>query len=535
MNTLSRPEQIKHQSLVVKLTSFLAIFILVSGLLLGMALAWMYSHYENKRLVETLSTELEIVSYAASAGVEFNDLKTIEEGVLLLRNVKEFVNVRVTNLEGAILFERDFSRGKKVSRGYDFLVTVPVFNAVNAKVGQIEAVATSAYLNVIIRRTLWVVLVAGFPSAVLAIFFVAFFLRKFLAPLGRLKEAIDRVSKDGFTGRVDVVSNDEVGDLALSFNAMSENLRNTTVSRNDLIREVDERVKAQENLQRMLEEARRMQEALRSAQERLVQSEKLAAIGQLAAGVAHEINNPAGFVASNLEVLETYVAVYLKVLGLAEKLKGAVERQSWVEASAAAGQMEQLIISHRIRYIVSDSQQLVHQSRDGIDRIKKIVTDLKVFAHEGTKWLEECVKIEIVIEMALSIAHNELRYRIDLRKDYGNTLPVNCCVQKMGQVFLNLIVNAAQAISGDGIITIKTYQEPGSVCVDVIDTGCGISEANMKKIFDPFFTTKPIGTGTGLGLSISYELVKKQGGEIRVRSVEGKGSTFTVVLPLSGL
>ncbi len=507
MNIMPRIRWLPRQSLMVKLISFLGLGILVSGVLLGILLAWTYAHYENRRLVDTLSKELEIVSYAMSAGVEFNDVQTIEEGVLLLRNVREFMHVRVVKMDGNVLLAKDFPRKNKISRVYDFSVTAPIFNAVNVKVGQIEAVATSGYLRANIQRTSWIVLAASFPVVLLAMLLVVLFLRKFLAPLGRLKAAIDRVSKDGFIGRVDVVSNDEVGELARSFNAMSENLRETTVSRDEL----------------------------RSAQARLVQSEKLAAIGQLAAGVAHEINNPAGFVASNLEILETYVAAYLKMLGLSAQLKVAVERRVWDEAVAVALQMHLATDALRMGYIIADSEHLVRQSREGVSRIEKIVADLKVFAYEGAQWFEESVKIENVIEMTLGIAHNEMRYRIDLRKDYGDTPQIRCNVQKMGQVFLNLIVNAAQAIPAEGIITIRTYQEPGYVCIDITDTGCGISDDNLKKIFDPFFTTKPIGKGTGLGLSISYELVKKHGGTIRVRSAEGQGSTFTVALPFVGL
>ncbi len=537
----------KRQSLIFKLISFVSMFILAAGIFLGIVLALTYAHYEDRRLTETLSKELEIVSYAASAGLEFNDIKTVEEAVLQLRNVREFVRVRVMTPDGHILVAKDFNRdGKNAGSGY-FTVSAPVFNAVSARVGQIEATATSRYLRANISHTLWIVLTAAVPIAFLAIFFLSFYFRKFLMPLGRLREAIDKVSEEGFIGRVDVVSNDEVGELAVSFNAMSANLRDTTVSRDELVREMGERMKAQksleaantqlkqnqENLQNMLEESRRMQEQLKSARDRLVQAEKLAAIGQLAAGVAHEINNPASFVASNLEVLQTYVAGYLRMLRLARVMKGAVERKAWGEAAAVVVAIGQLETELNMNYIISDSEHIVQQSRDGIGRIEKIVADLKIFAHEGTRWFEELVKIENVIEMALSIAHNELRYRIDLRKEYGDTPQVRCSVQKMGQVFLNLLINAAQAIQDKGVIAIRTYVDAGHVCVDISDTGCGITEENLKKVFDPFFTTKPVGKGTGLGLSISYELVKKQGGEIHVKSTDGKGATFTVRLPIS--
>ncbi len=286
-------------------------------------------------------------------------------------------------------------------------------------------------------------------------------------------------------------------------------------------------------IRRTTRELDKTSEQLQTAQARLVQSEKMASIGQLAAGVAHEINNPAGFVASNLEVLETYISGYLRMIALMNKLTGAVARGQGSEVAAVIAEIKCFEETANFGYIIKDSENLLKQSRDGISRIEKIVSDLKTFAHEDIQWLDESTKIEDVLELALGIAQNELKYRVDLRKDYGETPPVRCNVQKMGQVFLNLLVNAAQAIPDKGSIAVQTYFKGGFVCVDISDTGCGISKENLKKIFDPFFTTKPAGKGTGLGLSISYELVKKQGGEIVVRSVVGEGTTFTVMLPLT--
>ncbi len=280
------------------------------------------------------------------------------------------------------------------------------------------------------------------------------------------------------------------------------------------------------------EELRRAYENLNTAKDQLVQSEKLAAIGQLAAGVAHEINNPMGFVASNLEMLEEYIAGYLKMIDFARRLKYAVEKKDERGASAVIAEMREFEDSVNLPYIISDSENLVRQSRDGVSRIKKIVADLKNFSRDEITWTEELIKIEDVIGMALSVAFNELKYRIELRREYGPTPPIQCNTQKMAQVFLNLLMNAAQAIPEKGIVQIRTYVKDGCVGIDIVDSGCGIPEENLTKIFDPFFTTKPAGKGTGLGLSISYELVKKQGGDISVRSTVNKGSVFTVTLPL---
>ncbi len=285
-------------------------------------------------------------------------------------------------------------------------------------------------------------------------------------------------------------------------------------------------------LQRAARELDKAYAQLVATQDQLVRSEKMASIGQLAAGVAHEINNPAGFVGSNLEVLETYIAGYLRMVAFTQELRKAVKAGDRAEADAVMEKMKAFEESSNLNFIVNDSGKLLTQSRQGMARIVKIVSDLKTFAYEDTQWLDECIKIEDVLEMTLDVAHNEIKYRIDLRKEYGNTPLVKCNAQRMGQVFLNLLMNAAQAIPDKGAITIRTYVDKDRVCIDISDTGCGMSAEIMARIFDPFFTTKPAGKGTGLGLSISYELVKKQGGEIRVHSTPGQGSTFTVVLPM---
>ena len=264
----------------------------------------------------------------------------------------------------------------------------------------------------------------------------------------------------------------------------------------------------------------------------IVQSEKMAAIGQLAAGVAHEINNPVGFINSNLQTLEQYIGSYAQLLRLVESLKGAILEKDMAKADAIAAEMNKLEQEINLDFVMSDMDNLLRESQVGIERIRKIVLDLRTFARSDTDTMESA-KVEEIIDSILSIIYNELKYKAELKKNYTETPFIRCNPQKLGQVFINLLVNAAQAIKERGVIEIKTYQENGHVCVDVRDTGQGIEAENLGKIFDVFFTTKPVGQGTGLGLSVSYDIVKKHGGDIRVRSQVGKGTTFTVMLPLS--
>lgn len=255
---------------------------------------------------------------------------------------------------------------------------------------------------------------------------------------------------------------------------------------------------------------------LESAQNQLLQAEKLASIGQLAAGVAHEINNPVGYVNSNLGSLKLYVEQLL-VLANAGAAKA--------EMSAAAAQTD-------LQFIEEDIRQLLQESEEGINRVKQIVQDLKDFSHVDTgEW--SVADLHRGLDSTLNIVHNEIKYRAEVTKQYGTLSLVECLPAQINQVFANLLVNAAQAIEQHGKIWIRTGQDGNWVWVEVEDTGKGIAPENLQRIFEPFFTTKPVGKGTGLGLSVSYGIVEKHGGRIDVVSELGKGSRFRMWLPVS--
>jgi PAS domain S-box-containing protein len=303
--------------------------------------------------------------------------------------------------------------------------------------------------------------------------------------------------------------------------------------------QIDEELKAtnasllknERALRNMLFDLNKTHDELKSAQGQLVQSEKLAAIGQLAAGVAHEINNPVGFISSNMEILTDYIKNYTRILTAVEEIKKHIEAEDMAKARSAVGSLKNLETEINLEFMAQDVNKLLEHSSRGLERIRKIVLDLKTFARADHLDSRELVKIEEVIDSILSIVQSELKYKAELIKDYGETPMIRCDLQRLGQVFINLLVNAAQAIEDRGKITIRTYKKDQSVCIEVEDTGKGIAQDNMKKIFEPFFTTKPVGEGTGLGLSVSYEIIKKHSGELRVHSEVGKGTTFTVVLP----
>ena len=270
--------------------------------------------------------------------------------------------------------------------------------------------------------------------------------------------------------------------------------------------------------------------SLQNAQYQLLQSEKFSAVGQLAAGIAHEINNPIGFINSNLQTLGKYVAHYNRLLGILNKLEKALKDKDQERAAQVVVSWEKIRTETNFAFIDDDIGNLLKESQEGAEKIRKIVLDLRAFASPD-KGLLDTVDMEALIESMLNIVWNDIKYKAEVVKDYGKVPVIIGNPQKLSQVLVNLLINAAHAISDRGYITVKTYAKDGFVCVDITDTGCGIPQDHMDKIFNPFFTTKPVGQGTGLGLSISYDIIRKHGGTITFKSKMGQGSTFTVMLP----
>ncbi len=232
-----------------------------------------------------------------------------------------------------------------------------------------------------------------------------------------------------------------------------------------------------------------------------------------------------------MELLGQYVGEYAKIFQMVDELKQSVADGNLPRTKAIIKAIEEFEKEIQLSQVVKDTDNLLKHNQKGIERIQKIVMDLRTFAREDNEVIE-LVKVEEVIDSILSIVHNEVKYKAELKKYYGKTPLIRCNPQRLGQVFINLLVNATHAIEEKGIIEIKTYQYGDYLCIDIRDTGKGIPPENLKKIFDAFFTTKPIGQGTGLGLSVSYEIVKKRGGDIKVKSKLGEGTTFTVMLPV---
>lgn len=263
---------------------------------------------------------------------------------------------------------------------------------------------------------------------------------------------------------------------------------------------------------------------LKKAQGQVIQSEKMASLGQLAAGVAHEINNPVGFVMSNIATLREYsdsIQVFMKkVLPFVEKPTKSV-RQELLDLSEAED----------FPFLIEDTFNIVKDVEEGLARVKDIVANLKHFARADEP-NSEPFDLNENIEGTVKVAWNEIKYHATLHKELSHDLPkAYGHPSQVNQVILNMLVNAAQAIDEEGDIWIKTYVEDNYVVAEIKDNGSGMDEETRSKIFDPFFTTKPVNVGTGLGLSISYGIIEKHGGRIDVESAVGEGTTFKIYIP----
>jgi PAS domain S-box-containing protein len=295
---------------------------------------------------------------------------------------------------------------------------------------------------------------------------------------------------------------------------------------NDLWR-IARRSRLESSLKQRVDDLEVVNRRLADMQLQLLQSEKMASIGQLASGVAHEINNPIGFVKSNLGSLGGYVEKLLDVVRAYEAMEH-IHGDAVPEALAGIARRKQEM---DYDFLVEDVKTLIDESSDGVQRVSQIVLDLKNFSRSGDGNMAEA-DLQQGIESTINVVWNQLKYKVEVVREYGPLPPVVCVASQINQVVMNLLVNAEQAITEHGTITIRTGTDGEQAWFEVQDSGCGIAPELQTRIFEPFYTSKPVGQGTGLGLSISFGIVQRHGGSITLQSAPGAGSTFRVSLPI---
>lgn len=387
--------------------------------------------------------------------------------------------------------------------------------------------------------------IAGIALAeIIFVSIVAFFFSGYLIKqLNTLKDSAENVTDqlkmgEPIAARIDISQTDkEIYTVAESFNSLI-NALNKQIHRSqtfqtelfDLNASLEEQVI---NRTAMLEESnqklKHSNKHLKETQRQLSQAEKMASVGQLAAGVAHEINNPIGFVKSNLDTLNDYHRTFTKLFSLVDAY---ITCDDVSQRNILFDQIKQLSESEDILYLIGDSQDIITESSDGLKRVTDIVAGMKVFSRANDTSLQP-FNINHCLETTLKMVANQLKYHCHITKQLAPDLPdIPINVGKMIQVFTNLLINAGQAIEENGSILIKTLQAEDYIEILIQDNGMGVPKENEDQIFNPFFTTKSEGEGTGLGLSITFNIVKEHGGTIHVETKEGVGTGFYIRLPI---
>jgi signal transduction histidine kinase len=330
-----------------------------------------------------------------------------------------------------------------------------------------------------------------------------------------LRDSANRVGKGDLTQRVSIKSGDEIGELAKAFNKMVEDL---SYAREELH-------KANLNLGSTNEALHITVAELKAAQDQLIQAEKMASLGQLTAGIAHEINNPINFVTANIQPLKNDLADLLKITEGYEK----VIREKGLEKEFS--EMEKIKENMKMDITLAEINDLLKGIEDGALRTSEIVKGLRNFSRLDQNVFRKA-NLNESLESTLTLLHSSYKNRIEITRDFGNLPEVDCFPGQINQVFMNILSNAVQAIPAEGSIFIKTWLSGNMAKISVKDTGAGMTEEVRKKIFDPFFTTKEVGKGTGLGLSISFGIIQKHKGDIDVFSTPGKGTEFLISIPI---
>lgn len=360
--------------------------------------------------------------------------------------------------------------------------------------------------------------------ALLVVLFTYWIAEGITVPLKNLIRSASTMAQGNFKGRVPIRSSDEVGILASTFNDMAGALSIRDSQLQELNRNLENMVRDRTvELENSHEALKRAYLDLQSAQEQLVQTEKMASLGQLVSGIAHEIKNPLNFIYGNTGFLSDYT----------QKLQLLVESLETLPSISQEdrAQMTHLKDGMHYSFIKDDLKILIDNFTEGARRINTIVTDLRTFSRMDTDTISD-VDLHASLEMSLNLLRNQYKNRIEIHKEYGDIPKIRGYSGKLNQVFMNLLSNAFHAVQGKGDVWIRTKCANKTVEVEIEDNGIGIPKEYMKRIFEPFFTTKPVGQGTGLGLSISYGIVEQHQGKILVTSVPQKGTSFVVSLPV---
>jgi len=485
-------------------------------------------------------TAVRLFATTTKNAVLASDLALLESVVQEVLTNPGMEYARVRGRKGMVLAEggkpdmlrREFHADHGLDGSNDgVLVVFEEIKVADQSYGRVEiGLATGALQQVLTAARRQAALIAALEMGLVALF--SFALGSYLTRgLAQLRRASRHIAAGELSFRLEVRGRDELAETAQAFNEMSRQLEEAAARRNQAEAEV---VRYRDHLEQVVaqrtKELIQANDGLRQAsrevadtQSQLRESERMAAIGQLAAGVAHEINNPVGFVNSNLGSVDGYLHSLLDLVD-------ACEQHTMALPPEEQRKVEDLRSAVDLKFLKEDAFALVTESKNGLARVKNIVRDLRDFAKlDAQEW--QLADLHRGLESTLNLVQGRMGH-IELVKAFGDLPEVECLPSEINQVFLNLLLNAADAISGPGTITVSTGTRDDGAWVEVADTGCGIAAEHLSRVFDPFFTTKPIGQGVGLGLSLSYGIVQRHHGSLHVASTPGQGATFCIWLPL---
>jgi len=375
-----------------------------------------------------------------------------------------------------------------------------------------------------IRMMTWWLSFATSLLAVIVVLFTFVVAQGIAVPLRNLIKSAQTIAQGNLNQRVLVRSSDEVGILGSTFNDMARSLEAREKELQVLNRNLEDKVRQRTNeLESSHEALKKAYLDLQSTQEQLVQTEKMASLGQLVAGIAHEIKNPLNFIYGNTGFLSDYTRKLEALLEEYDRLPSL----SPEDRTRIAGMKE----SFNYNFIREDLPTLINNFTEGASRINQIVSDLRTFSRMDSYTMSE-IDVHASIEISLNLLRNQYKERIEIHREYGDIPKIQGYSGKLSQVFMNLLANAFHAIGNQGDVWIRTRAAGETVEVEIQDNGHGIPRENLKRIFEPFFTTKAVGQGTGLGLSISYGIIEQHRGRIFIAQAPGGGSIFTVRLPI---
>ena len=508
-------------------------------LLIWSSMGYLRTSNEDE-LMKRAQTVVHLFGTTTKDAVLSTDVATLESAVREVLKNPGVEYARVLGRQAVVLAEggepkllqRPFHAETSFDSGDDGILDVAEeIGVAGATYGRVEiGLSTGSLADVLSTARRRMAMIAALEMGLVALF--SFALGTYLTRgLAKLQQASRHIAAGELSYRIDMRGHDELADTARSFNEMSHQLEDVHAHRERAEAELAQYQKHLEELvtQRTAEltqantSLREINHQLADAHSQLLEAERMSAIGQLAAGVAHEINNPVAFVNANMGSLDSYLQQLLKLVQQSERFDVELPDFARREIVALRREMD-------LEFVKEDALTLISENKNGLARVTKIVQDLRDFACVGeTEW--QPYDLRRGLESTLNLIQGRMA-NAQLVKDYEPIPEVECLPSEINRVFMNLLLNAAQAILGQGQIMVKTSVCHEGVCVSIHDSGCGIAPENLSRVFDPFFTAKPIGQGTGLGLSLSYGIVQRHHGRIEVESELGRGSTFRIWLPV---